>query len=214
MDKLLETIFCTRVVAIVRGLDSSYARLAQALYDGGIRAIEVTFNQKQPDSFAQTAAAIEEIRTTMGNAMYVGAGTVTSVELVHLAHRAGATFIVSPDTNPDVIRCTKALGMCSMPGAMTPSEIMTAYHTGADFVKVFPAGVLGADYIRAIRAPLNQIPLLAVGGISETNAAEFIQAGCAGIGVGGNLVNKRWIADGEWDRLTASARTLCSSVQQ
>lgn len=214
MDAILETVFRTRVVAIVRGLDSGYARLAQALYDGGIRAVEVTFNQKQPDSFAQTAAAIEEIRAAMGDAMYVGAGTVTSVELVQLAHRAGAAFIVSPDTDPDVIRHTKALGMCSMPGAMTPSEILTAYRAGADFVKVFPAGALGADYIRAIRAPLNQIPLLAVGGISEQNAAEFIQAGCAGIGAGGNLVNKRWIAEGQWDSLTVAARTLCSSVQQ
>ena len=214
MDTILETVFRTRVVAIVRGLDSGYARLAQALYDGGIRAVEVTFNQKQPDSFAQTAAAIKEIRAAMGSAMYVGAGTVTSVELVQLAHRAGAAFIVSPNTDPDVIRHTKALGMCSMPGAMTPSEILTAYRAGADFVKVFPAGALGADYIRAIRAPLNQIPLLAVGGISEQNAAEFIQAGCAGIGAGGNLVNKRWIAEGQWDSLTVAARTLCSSVQQ
>lgn len=212
METVMETVLRTRVVAIVRGLDSGFAKLAQALYDGGIRAVEVTFNQSKPETFAQTAAAIAEIRAAMGASMHVGAGTVTSTELVHLAKQAGAAFIVSPDTNTEVIRRTKELGMCSMPGAMTPSEIQAAYRAGADFVKVFPAGCLGADYIRAIRAPLSHIPLLAVGGVSEANAAQFIQAGCAGVGVGGNLVNKSWIADGQWHKLTAAAGALCASV--
>ena len=108
--------------------------------------------------------------------MAVGAGTVTSTALAELAHSAGAQFIVSPDTDPAVIRRTKELGMCAMPGAMTPSEIKTAYEAGADFVKVFPASVLGPEYIRAIRGPLGQIPLLSVGGVSEGNAAAFLQA--------------------------------------
>ena len=212
METVTETVLRTRIVAIVRGLDSGFAELAQAIYDGGIRAVEVTFNQNKPETFAKTAAAISEIRDAMGTAMHVGAGTVTSTELVHLAKQAGAEFIVSPDTNTEVIRRTKELSMCSMPGAMTPSEIMTAYRAGADFVKVFPAGSLGADYIQAIRGPLNQIPLLAVGGVSEANAAQFILGGCAAVGVGGNLVNKGWIAAGQWDKLTAAASALCASV--
>lgn len=212
METVTETVLRTRVVAIVRGLDSGFVELAQAMYDGGIRAVEVTFNQNKPETFAQTAAAISEIRAAMGTSMHVGAGTVTSTELVHLAKQAGAEFIVSPDTNIEVIRRTKELGICSMPGAMTPSEILTAYRAGADFVKVFPAGSLGADYIQAIRGPLNQIPLLAVGGVSEANAAQFILSGCAGVGVGGNLVNKSWIAAGQWDKLTAAASALCASV--
>lgn len=140
--------------------------------------------------------------------MAVGAGTVTSTALAELAHSAGAQFIVSPDTDPAVIRRTKELGMCAMPGAMTPSEIKTAYEAGADFVKVFPASVLGPEYIRAIRGPLGQIPLLAVGGVSEGNAAAFLQAGCAG----GKLVNRDWIAAGQWDSITQLARQLVENT--
>ncbi len=144
--------------------------------------------------------------------MAVGAGTVTSAALAELAHSAGAQFIVSPDTDPAVIRRTKELGMCAMPGAMTPSEIKTAYEAGADFVKVFPASVLGPEYIRAIRGPLGQIPLLAVGGVSEGNAAAFLQAGCVGVGVGGKLVNRDWIAAGQWDSITQLARQLVENT--
>ena len=144
--------------------------------------------------------------------MAVGAGTVTSAALAELAHSAGAQFIVSPDTDPAVIRRTKELGMCAMPGAMTPSEIKTAYEAGADFVKVFPASVLGTEYIRAIRGPLGHIPLLAVGGISEENAAAFLQAGCVGVGVGGKLVNRDWIAAGQWDSITQLARQLVENT--
>ena len=156
--------------------------------------------------------------------MAVGAGTVTSAALAELAHSAGAQFIVSPDTDPAVIRRTKELGMCAMPGAMTPSEIKIAYEAGADFVKVFPASVLGPEYIRAIRGPLGpeyirairgplgQIPLLAVGGVSEGNAAAFLQAGCVGVGVGGKLVNRDWIAAGQWDSITQLAWQLVENT--
>lgn len=212
MKNVTQLVQETKVVAIVRGLDSGYEQLAQALYDGGIRAIEVTFNQKDPSTWVQTTGAIHAIRETMGEKMAVGAGTVTTVELVQLAFDAGAEFIVSPDTNEAVIRRTKKLGMVSMPGAMTPTEIRQAYAAGADFVKVFPAGTLGSGYIKAIRGPLNNIPLLAVGGVSENNAGEFMKAGCVGVGVGGNLVNGEWIVQGQWDRITALAKELCASV--
>ena len=165
MKNVAQLVQETKVVAIVRGLDSGYEQLAQALYDGGIRAIEVTFNQKDPSTWVQTTGAIHAIRETMGEKMAVGAGTVTTVELVQLAFDAGAEFIVSPDTNEAVIRRTKKLGMVSMPGAMTPTEIRQAYAAGADFVKAFPAGTLGSAYIKAIRGPLNNIPLLAVGAV-------------------------------------------------
>ena len=188
--------------------------LAQALYAGGIRAIEVTFNQKQPDKFVQTTDAIRAIKEAMGERMAVGAGTVTSVALVELAHGAGAEFIVSPDMNVDVIRRTKELGMVSMPGALTPTEILTAHQSGADFVKVFPAGCLGAGYIKAIRGPINHVPLLAVGGVSEKNASEFLKAGCAGIGAGGNLVNKQWIEAGAFDKITALAKEFIRALAE
>lgn len=212
-EELIDLVLQSRVIAIVRGLDGGFEPLAQAMYDGGIRAIEVTFNQKDPSQWGKTTGAIRAIKEAMGDKMAVGAGTVTSVELVELAREAGAQFIVSPDTDPAVIRRTRELGMVSMPGALTPSEIKQAHEAGADFVKVFPAGTLGAGYIKAIRGPLNHIRMLAVGGVSEKNAAEYIQAGCVGVGVGGNLVNKEWIANGEYGKIEALARELCASAR-
>ena len=138
--------------------------------------------------------------------MIFGAGTVTSLEMVELAKNAGARFIVSPDTNEAVIRATAAAGMVSMPGALTPTEIVTAHACGADFVKLFPAATQGIAYLKAITAPLNHIRLLAVGGVTEKNAADFLAAGAVGLGVGGNLVNKSWIASGEFDKITACAK--------
>lgn len=214
MEKqMIDLVLESKIVAIVRGLDEGYVPLAQAMYDGGIRAIEVTFNQKDPSQWSKTTDGIRKIREAMGNKMLVGAGTVTSVELTELAHGAGAQFIVSPDINEAVIRRTKELGMLSMPGALTPTEVLTAHNAGADFVKVFPAGSLGSGYIKAIRGPLNHIRLLAVGGVSEKNVSEFIKAGCVGAGVGGNLVNKEWIANGEFDRIRALAQQLCANAK-
>ena len=212
-EQIYDMVRQARIVAIVRGLDGHFTELAQALYDGGIRAMEVTFRLGNPDEFYKTIDSIREIRAAMGDRMAVGAGTVTSPKLVQLAHDAGAQFIVSPDTDVEVIRTTKTLGMLSMPGAMTPSEVRVAYDAGADFVKVFPAGVLGADYIKALRGPLGHIPMLAVGGVSEKNVAEFIKAGCAGAGVGGKLVNKEWIEEGAWDKITALSHALCENAQ-
>lgn len=212
-EELIDLVLQSRVIAIVRGLDGGFEPLAQAMYDGGIRAIEVTFNQKDPSQWGKTTGAIRAIKETMGDKMAVGAGTVTSVELVELAREAGAQFIVSPDTDPAVIRRTRELGMVSMPGALTPSEIKQAHEAGADFVKVFPAGTPGAGYIKAIRGPLNHIRMLAVGGVNEKNAAEYIQAGCVGVGVGGNLVNKEWIANGVYGKIEALARELCASAR-
>lgn len=213
MENIVELVTEIKVVAIVRGLGSGYEQLAQALYDGGVRAIEVTFNQKDPGTWKETTHAIARIRERMGEKMAVGAGTVTSVELVQMARDAGGEFIVSPDVNEAVIRKTKELGMVSMPGALTATEALAAQKAGADFVKIFPAGNLGSGYIKAIHGPLNHIRFLAVGGISEKNAGEFIRAGCVGVGVGGNLVNKEWIAAGEFHKITALARALCDSVR-
>ena len=203
----------TKIVAIVRNLPGGHVELAKAFYDGGIRAIEVTFNQQKPDEFYKTMDAIRAIREAMGDTMVVGAGTVITVEQVDLAYEAGAQFIVTPDTNVDVIRRSKELGMSCMPGAMTPSEVLTAYRAGADFVKIFPAGCLGPGYVKAVCGPINHIPMLAVGGISEKNVADYMKAGCVGAGVGGNLVNKEWIANGEWDKITAVAKELCDNAK-
>ena len=131
-----------------------------------------------------------------------------------LACEAGAKYIITPNVNTDVIRYANSLGMVTMPGAFTPSEIEEAHRAGADFVKVFPAGQLGTDYIRAIKAPLNHIALLAVGGVNENNLKDFLNAGVVGFGIGGNLVNQEWIKNGQFDRIAELARTYVENVRQ
>jgi 2-dehydro-3-deoxyphosphogluconate aldolase/(4S)-4-hydroxy-2-oxoglutarate aldolase len=204
----MEWIDHDRIIAIVRGLaPEPMVALADALLRGGVRLVEITFNQAQPDSWADTARSIRLIGERFAGRMLAGAGTVMTLEQLRLAADAGARYIISPNVDVAVIRETRKLGLASLPGALTPTEIAAAHDAGADAVKVFPAGSLGPDYIRAIRAPLCHIPLLAVGGVTEKNCAGFVAAGCAGVGVGGNLVNKQWIQDGKFDDITALART-------
>ena len=206
-EHIIDLALRTKLVVIVRGVyGEDCLKLAKAMYEGGIRLMEVTFDQTKPDS-AQTTDTIRRLRQHMGDKMAIGAGTVTSVKLVEQAAQAGAQFIVSPDTNEAVIRATVAAGMVSMPGALTPTEVLVAHEYGADFVKLFPAGVMGTKYVKAVCAPINHVRLLAVGGVDENNAADFLAAGAVGIGVGGNLVNKKWIAEGEFDKITALAKT-------
>ena len=116
--------------------------------------------------------------------------------------------MVTPNVNAELIRKCVADGLEATPGALTPSEAVEAFNAGASVVKIFPAGALGPGYIKAIKAPLSHIPLLAVGGIGPDNIADFMKAGCVGAGVGGNLTNKEWIKAGEWDKITAVARAL------
>ena len=202
-----------KIVVIVRGVfGEDCVKLAQALYEGGIELLEVTFDQSKPEAFSRTADTIRQLVNTLGDKMIFGAGTVTSVELVHMAKEAGAQFIVSPDTNEQVIRATVEAGMVSMPGAMTPTEIVSAHSYGADFIKVFPIGNLGASYLKAVKAPLNHIKMLAVGGVTENNIGEYMAAGADGAGVGGQLVNKEWIANGEFDKITALAKEFVKIV--
>ena len=201
-----------KVIAILRGLNTQQAvSAAQALYDGGIALVEVTFDQSHPESFFSTAEAIFAIREAMGNRMLVGAGTVTTPKLVDMAYQAGATYIISPDTDWNVIARTKELGMVSIPGAFTATEVKQAYCAGADFVKLFPAST--AEYLKALCAPLSHIPFLAVGGVNAQNAAEFLKAGAVGVGLGSCLVNKKWVQNGEYEKITEEARLLLKNTE-
>lgn len=211
MGKILES----KIIAIVRGLAPEYmVKLAEALHAGGIDLMEVTFNQVKPETWKDTAAAIKAVGEHMKGKMLVGAGTVIRQEQLDMARDAGAQYIITPNTNVELIRKVKEYGLLSFPGALTPSEIEIAYQAGADAVKVFPAGNLGPSYIKAVKAPLSHIPLMAVGGVNEKNAADFLAAGCCGIGVGGNLVNKAWIEAGEWEKIIALAQEYRKAVMQ
>ena len=212
--EVMDIVLDSKIIAIVRGLSSGHVELAQALYAGGIRAIEVTLDQAHPSEWQNTITAIRDIKSAFGDKMVVGAGTVTSEMLVKLTAEAGGQFIVSPDTNIAVIHRTKELGMASFPGAMSPSEIITAHNAGADCVKVFPAGVLGPSYIKAVHAPLNHINLIAVGGINDTNLSDYLKAGCVGVGCGGNLVNKDWVQNKEFHRITELAKRYVENAKQ
>ena len=212
-EQIIEKILEKKIIAIVRGLDTRHLLpLVQALHAGGISLVEVTFNQKNPDSWKDTCNGIRRIAEEFDGRVAVGAGTVLTKQQVDLAREAGAQYIISPDANPEVIRYTREVGAVSLPGCMTPSEVTAALEAGADFVKLFPVGVLGTSYVKAIRAPLSHARMLAVGGVNENNAADFIRAGCVGIGVGGNLVNADWINEGAFDRIEALAREYCAAV--
>ncbi len=196
-----------KIIAIFRGVDKSkIINTAIALYDGGIRLIEVTFNQSSKTCIEDTANSIKAICDEMGDKMCVGAGTVMNEEQVVAAIDAGAQYIISPNTDKAVIEKTKELGAISIPGAFTPTETVDAYKMGADYVKLFPAGILGIDYIKALRAPISHIPVMAVGGINGDNFNEFIDVGVSGVGIGSSLVNLKLINEGRFDELSELAR--------
>ena len=211
----LEAVKERKIIAIVRGLEPAYLiRLGQALEEGGIGLMEVTYNQSAPETWTDTARAIEAAAKTFGERVLIGSGTVITPEQVRLTYNAGGRYLVTPATQPEIIRMGKALGLGAFPGALTPTEILAAWNAGADAVKVFPASVLGSAYIKAVRAPLSHIPLMAVGGVNEKNAAEYMKAGCVGLGVGGSLVNKEWIQSGQWDKITDLAKEFMKAVNE
>ncbi len=213
MNDLMEMVRRDKLIAIVRGLGREHMlALADALIAGGITMIEVTFNQAKPDSWADTQKAIRSIADEFDGAVVPGAGTVMTKEQANMSKDAGAQYVVAPNVDEVVIREAKRLGMYAFPGALTPSECQAAHLAGADAVKLFPAGDLGPKYLKAIRAPLSHIHFLAVGGVNEKNAADFIKAGAIGLGVGGSLVNKEWIEAGAFEKITALARAYRKAV--
>lgn len=213
-DAIIQKVYEKKIIAIVRGVyDEDCLQLARALYEGGVEMMEVTFDQSKPEELNHTTETVRRCIEDMGDKMIFGAGTVTTVDMVKLAKEAGAQFIVSPDVNEAVIKATRELNLVSMPGAMTATEVLKAHSYGADFVKLFPIANLGPAYVKALRGPINHIPLLAVGGVSEKNIREFMDAGVVGAGVGGNLVNKKWIASGEFEKITEVARQLMENAQ-
>lgn len=202
----LDFITENKVITICRRVyGEDLMRLADALYAGGVKMIEVTFDQADPDCIAKTCDSIRALCARLGDKMMFGAGTVLTTEQVKAAAKAGARYIISPNVDADIIAATKTLGLVSMPGAMTPSEILMAHKLGADIVKLFPAGYLGFGYIKDILGPISHVKLCATGGVTEENWGTYLDYGFAGTGISGRLCDKKCIAAGDFAEVTRRA---------
>lgn len=198
-----------KVVAIVRGVSGlKLLRLAEALMDGGIKIMEVSF---QDDNLSVADSIAQLVRLTTGR-MTIGAGTVLSVEQVGYAARAGAEFIISPNADEEVISATKKAGLISVAGALTPTEVAAAIKAGADYVKIFPAGAFGPDYVKALKAPFVSARFLAASGVNCENAGDYIRAGYSAVGVSAILQEASVIDKGDFGEITERAAALVASV--
>lgn len=214
LKEIISKIEEEKLIVIVRGVEKDkIVPLAKAMYDGGVRLLEVTYSANGKVSDEQTAEYIGTLVKELGDKMVIGAGTVLTEKQVELTCSAGGKFIISPDTSIEVIKKTKELGLVSIPGALTPTEMQTAHKTGADFVKLFPATNLGPKYIKAIKAPLTNIKMLAVGGIDENNMQEYLKVGIVGFGVGSNITDKKMIEENDWAGITALAKKYVSALK-
>lgn len=213
-QEILETIKREKLIVIVRGVSTEKLfPLCEALYAGGVRLVECTFDMKGKETVAKTAKKIEDLGRAFEGRMLIGAGTVMTEEQSEAAYRAGAKYLISPHTDETIIAYANEHGMASIPGAMTPTEIVRAYRAGADFVKVFPNDIMGLAYLKSIRAPLSAIPMLAVGGVNAENVGDYLAAGVDGVGVGSGLVKKQWIEEGNWGAITAQAREMTDAIR-
>ena len=211
----LTRIKAAKLVAILRHVPTEKLDgVVEALMAGGVRVLEFTFDHDRADCVKENAEKIRHTAEKYGDRVLVGCGTALTVQEVEAACDAGACLVISPNVDYGVIRRTRQLGMVSMPGALTPTEIVMAYNAGADIVKLFPAGTLGVPYIKAVRGPLGYIPMSAVGGVRPETIADFLNVGVCGFGVGGELVKKEFVRSGDMNALTSRARKFVHAIEQ
>ena len=210
---VINTIEREKIIVILRGFGyDELKNTVAAMREGGIRCCEVTYDSLGKTTDEQTAEHIARLAADFPD-MLIGAGTVLKESQVELTKNAGGKFIISPDTNPDVIRKTVELGLVSIPGALTPSEATLANRSGADFVKLFPNGEVKPTYLKELVAPLSHIKFLAVGGIKAENLAETLKMGAVGVGVATGIANKEFIRAGKFDEITKLARKFVSAAR-
>ena len=209
-QKGMDIIRETGVIAIMRAKSSEQLlRAADAIREGGVRAIEVTMTTPGALSVIEQATSRYQ---NAGQDVLFGAGTVLDAESARACILAGAQFIVSPSFNPALVEICRRYSVPVMPGAYTPTEIVTAWECGADMVKVFPASIGGPALIKALKAPLPQIELVPVGGVNLDTAADFIRAGAAAVGVGSALINQKLLDAEDFSTLTERARRFVEEV--
>jgi 2-dehydro-3-deoxyphosphogluconate aldolase/(4S)-4-hydroxy-2-oxoglutarate aldolase len=211
MDKAsqLRQVLECGIVAVVRSPDSrQLVEVARAVADGGVTVVEITM------SVPNALEVLRQVRQALGDRILLGAGTVLDPETARAVLLAGAEYIVAPVVNLEVIRLCNRYDRLVMPGAFTPTEILTAWEAGADIVKVFPADVVGPAFFKALRGPLPQIRLMPTGGVDLGTAAAFLKAGACCLGVGGQLVEPRAVAEGNFDRIRDLAWQYVAVVKQ
>jgi len=197
------------IVAVVRSHDSQQlVEVVRALADGGVTVAEITM------TVPGALDVIKQARTALGDRVLLGAGTILDPETARAAFLAGAEYIVSPTLNLEVIKMCQRYDKLVMPGAFTPTEILTAWEAGADIVKVFPADVVGPAFFKAIKGPLPQIRVMPTGGVDLTTAAAFLKAGACCLGVGSQLVEPKAVAERDFDRIRDLARQYVTLVRK
>ncbi len=212
-EEVLKCIEESKIVVIMRGFTTEQLICAvDAMEKGGIRLVEVTFDQTGAVSDEETAANISALNEKFEGRVHIGAGTVMTEKQVELAYKAGAEFIISPDCFENVIKKTRELGMISMPGAITPTEAANAHRFGADFVKLFPNSEFEISYFKALAVPLSHIKFLAVGGVNHENLKDYLQAGAKGIGVATAIADKKAIFAGDYEEITRRAKLFTSQL--
>src|SRR6267143_7174403 len=197
------------IVPVVRASSPKQAaQAAAAVCAGGIPIVEITM------TVPGAIEVIAQLATTAGSQVLIGAGTVLDAETAQRCLDAGAQFLVSPGFDPDTVKLANRLGKLIMAGALTPTEVIAAWKAGSDFVKIFPCGsVGGANYIKALKAPLPQVPMVPTGGINLNTAADFIRAGSAALGIGGELVSASALESGNASALTQAAQSYVAAVR-
>lgn len=210
MKETLTKILEEGIVPVIRVSSAQEAfEVARAIKEGGVSVIEVTM------TVPGAMDAIREVSQKFGKEVLLGAGTVLDPETARMALINGARFLVSPSLNLDVIKMSNRYSAVVIPGALTPTEILTAWEAGADLVKVFPiAQVGGPAYIKAIQGPLPHVPLVPTGGVNLQNAGEFIKAGAAAIAVGGELVDKKAVAEKRYSVIVENAQKFLAEVKK
>src|SRR5438552_16342562 len=208
-EQQLQQVLDCGIVAVVRSPDSQQlVEVVRALADGGITVVEITM------SVPNALEVLAQVRRTLGDRVLLGAGTVLDPETARAVLLAGAEYIVAPTVNLDVIRLCQRYDKLVMPGAFTPTEILTAWEAGADIVKIFPAEVVGPPFFRALRGPLPQVRIMPTGGVDLNTAAAFLKAGACCLGVGGQLVEPKAVAERNFDRIRDLARQSGAVVKQ
>jgi 2-dehydro-3-deoxyphosphogluconate aldolase/(4S)-4-hydroxy-2-oxoglutarate aldolase len=208
MMSSIDRVFDSCIVAVIRAESGELlADVAEALLSGGVEVMEVTL------TVPGATRVLERVAERLGKRILLGAGTVLDSETARIAILSGAEFIVSPTTNVDVIKVCKRYSKLAMPGALTPTEVVTAWEAGADIVKIFPSDLTGPKYLKALHGPLPHIRLMPTGGVNLDTAAEFLKAGACALGVGSSLVDPKLVAAGELGKIESLARQYVQLVK-